>query len=493
MTWANYRKVHGSSSFPSSAQLAVADPHRMELNPKVLVIGNLARRYDAAHFAKSVDFPSIVLHQMGYDVLSKQYLQRSGLVRMLWWVPEMYKPMVFSCNAPSNRSNFNVRLGLAANVTEVAGVSPIDQMVDRRHAISVHRKRLGAFDDANANAVAKRMHETGLLIPEGREIQKKPSPSRDPDRDPAIVSPFERTAESAGALQSKLDGTLTRIEDLATWVLGPGRSPSISLTESYKVACESFEYPQCPAAAKQYKKHSPVSEERVTVLMDLGLRLINIEAGFKQLEERISKQASLDDLRLGILSLDKKFNKLLDLGAKFTARAARELIEDQISFHLSPPLMALDRRSYEPLQAESSDFWPNYDLYLMDMVPKRTDISVPDLADSREATAFCADLVKLLFGNTNQPLALALNRIGINAGKDLIPMVPAITDARKGGRLNPDNLKVRMVTEEMIVGLVKAFFEWPFRPQSWELALANGEGEGSGESLQREGEDAFAE
>jgi transcription factor 1 len=33
-------------------------------------------------------------------------------------------------------------------------------------------------------------------------------------------------------------------------------------------------------------------------------------------------------------------------------------------------------------------------------------------------------------------------------------------------------MSVRMLTPEMVEGLVKAFLEWPFRPSTVELALA---------------------
>ncbi|KAF2207370.1 hypothetical protein CERZMDRAFT_91799 [Cercospora zeae-maydis SCOH1-5] len=48
-------------------------------------------------------------------------------------------------------------------------------------------------------------------------------------------------------------------------------------------------------------------------------------------------------------------------------------------------------------------------------------------------------------------------------------MVPAITDPRKGGRLDPKHMKVRQLTSEMLEGLIKAWFEWPFKPDGWEL------------------------
>ena len=195
------------------------------------------------------------------------------------------------------------------------------------------------------------------------------------------------------------------------------------------------------------------------------------------MEDAEIEQAVLDQLRAQVLSLDALINSIVEKAPDRTSNFIEHLVEDQIAFYSPSPLMAWDRRSYEPLQAQASDFWPNFEMTLLDFTPKSIDLTVPDLADSRECARFCNDLLRTLFSSKNQPLPLVLDRVGVNASKDLIPMVPAITDVRRGGRLNPNNLKVQMVTTEMIEGLVKAFFEWPFRPEKWELTLARGDEE----------------
>ena len=42
--------------------------------------------------------------------------------------------------------------------------------------------------------------------------------------------------------------------------------------------------------------------------------------------------------------------------------------------------------------------------------------------------------------------------------------------------MDPSRMSVRMLSHEMMVGLMRAFLEWPFRPSNMDLALAQGEG-----------------
>ena len=482
-TWTNYRQLHVSEMLSDHTQLDNTDPRRRELDPSLLVVGNLARRYNPKHFAQGrMEFAPLALYQMGYDALAKEFLQRNGMVRMLWWVPELYKPTSLGGRLPYTRSSFNVGLGISANISEVAGVSPVDMIIGNRKPTVKIRKRWDATERAISHDVGSASERKGMNVPGGRALQERDPAPLEPGETFTAVSPFSVTISNEADLRTKIAALSARLTNMAKFLANKGRvSAGISMADR-AAALSSLEYPQSALASKHMKTevHSNFSEHRGAVLLDLGLVLINLEASFKELEDRLER-TTLNELREEVLSLGRTYNRLLESASDRTAITAIEILEDQVGFFLSPRLLPLDRREYEPLQAETADFWPKYDLALFDMVPTGTDLSVPDLASSREASDFCAELVKTLFGATSQPVPLALDRIGVNAGKDLIPLVPAITDPRRGGRLNPMDVKVRMLTDEMIVDLVKAFFEWPFRPQSWELALANGDVAGSSE------------
>ena len=446
----------------------------------MLVIGNLARFYNYRRKARFLDYAPLVLYQMAYGALGNEYFHGSGLVRMLWWLPEMFKVAVQSGTQAYSKRPGHVGLEMGVHISEVVGVKPSYLYRHQIRSNTVTRRRFGLYDEIRNQEVATRMRENGISVPEGRQVQKHELNNDSDDRETPFKSPLTITVDNLSALQEKIDQASKRFNELSRVNLVAMRDKRAAR----KVA-EALEYPQCHAAtAASMSTKSPIQTEKSTALMDLGLRLINLEANFKALEERSDDRAHIDQLRSKILSLGNGFRELVANSQSWTKLEVSLLLEDELTFHQPGPFHAWDRRSYEPLQAHQSDFYPETELALYEVTPKSRDLSVPDLANSREAAKTCADLLKHLFAYHGSPLPDTLDKIAVNAGKDLIPMVPAITDVRRGGRLNPSDFKTRCLTEEMIEGLVKAFFEWPFRPQQWEIALGHERSEG--ESMEGE-------
>ncbi|KAK3071438.1 hypothetical protein LTR53_008643, partial [Teratosphaeriaceae sp. CCFEE 6253] len=131
-----------------------------------------------------------------------------------------------------------------------------------------------------------------------------------------------------------------------------------------------------------------------------------------------------------------------------------------------------------PLKADPTEFWPHNQLMLLDMVPKPRDLAVPDLMSRSEGAKLCELLLRSLLQSTTKTFAEALDSMGPNAARDLIPMIPAAFDTRTGGRMNPYNIRTRMLSEDTIEGLVKAWVEWPFKPSLEDLELAADSGGG---------------
>ena len=136
-----------------------------------------------------------------------------------------------------------------------------------------------------------------------------------------------------------------------------------------------------------------------------------------------------------------------------------------------PSTLHRDRRPYEPLQIQADEIWPQYELTLLDIVPSPRDLSAPGIADRREGTKLCQELLKHLYNSPKLPVPVALDRIAPNAAQDLIPEIPTITDARRGGRLDVSKMSVRMLTPEMVEELVKAFLECHLGLRLWRWRL----------------------
>jgi transcription factor 1 len=67
-----------------------------------------------------------------------------------------------------------------------------------------------------------------------------------------------------------------------------------------------------------------------------------------------------------------------------------------------------------------------------------------------------------------------LDTLAPGAADDIVPLAPSLRDPKKGGRRNLEQLRVRMLTAEMIEELVVAWENWPFKPSMGELMLKMG-------------------
>lgn len=481
--WESYRQLHEDPSLlPPRPALSPGDPKLRELDTSLLVIGNLERTYEAGR----TDIATLMLHQMPSYALSNELFQRSGLVRMLWWIPERFKPHVLP-RSPFLRSAWSIGIEMGTEPTEVAGVKSVQDLQDS-HTHS--RRRAAIYNRVNIESVANRMRDAGMTAPKGRQLLGVDHDEGVKVTDDAHKSPLHPTAKSIPKLKAaiaKANDRLTRIKDRC--------SPSKRMRDASELLA-TMEYPQCIPMLQRYIEINKLPMDRGPLLMDLSLRILNIEASYKDLEDACSgtnKKSSLtrlealEALKPQILDLD---SALHDLGASISisqSEALYDLAEETLALYTTPQLTPFNRRAYEPLQLSSTDFFPpTNNLALLDLTPKTRDLSVPDLADNREGAKVCFEMVRSLQATRNKGVVDALNMFAVNAGNDLVPEVPAISDVRKGGRLNPNRVRAKMLSEEMMEGLVKAFFEWPFRPQTWELgnldAAPGGPDKGAGET-----------
>lgn len=386
---------------------------------------------------------------------------------MLIWTPEYQKTDILAV-LPWRRTAHNVGLSLGFHISEAACVHPM-QNVFQNDAHRERRRRSPLLDSLNQRDVQHRMRKAGMSAPAGRQLCAGETLEVTSDLTRSI-SPLETNTGSVAELLSRIETVSSRVEQMHAWIRNkhlPDRN-TLATLEFPQVALDAPHY--CHKGSTTLQRPTI---ERVTVLADLAFSVISTEAALKAFEDRDIDESVLQDLNRRVLELNQAHNELIERASPFIKGLVQTFVEDYIAFWKTPSVVTFDNRSYEPLKADLDDFWPQTSLSLFDFMPKGRDLAVPDLANSEEATRFCVDLLQTLFNSTSLTLPQGLDRVGVNAAQDLIPMVPAITDARKGGRLDPNNLRVRMITEEMIEGLVKAFFEWPFRPQSWELALHN--------------------
>jgi transcription factor 1 len=492
--WASYTKIFNDKDLVGRPSLFPDDPKIREIDTSILLTGNLWRKYPVQHKARYADHTTLLLQHMTYAALTNDILHRSGLVRMLWWAPDAVKPALFPTAVRSKRS-FDLGLQMGATITEVAGVARVED--SKRNAPS-EAPRAPEMDAVVMGRVERRMAEENLEIPSHRKMPTALDATKAEDdlciTDGVLttrctsIDELKIAIEKFDAYLELVDEELPTIKaDFKTKSKDRGMTPArtadiykrlVRYTQSIDGIATRPDRPEFNS--------SVVAHVRSVIGLDIELRLLNLEAEYAAVRDTNPDPSALATCRTKILASSKATEEHMNVHAIDRKRLAIQmLIDDLISIESTPPTLHRDRRPYEPLQAHPHEFWPQYELTLLDIVPKTAELSAPGIADRREGTKVCQELLKQLFHSPSLSVQIALDRMAPNAAQDLIPEVPAISDARKGGRLDVSRMSVRMLTPEMVDGLVRAFLEWPFRPSSVEMALAQ---EGGGEEMEMEGE-----
>lgn len=488
--WDNYRRLLDDENLIGDRPaLDQDDPKLRKIDTSLLVTGNLWRKYTTRYTAKDVDSSPLLLQHMTYAALTNSIFQRSGLVRMLWWAPDWTKHHLFPSSVRGKRS-LDLGLQMGASITEVAGV--MRQETNAREARS-ESPRPPNFDASVLDRVERRMAQLGMKVPAGRGFQpfvtSIPKAKDQYMRDGLLTTTCTSIDELYAAMKMHdewlkwVDGQFIAQGSLK----GPGRGPSAKtnpgLTPSQlkKIFSTTIRYPQCIESIKSRPKElnfhgTPRAFIRSVMSMDVLARLINLEANYAAVRDTNPDPDALAQLHTDLLDLSKKTYKLYDKHTSMHKNKAIScLLDDILSCEAQPETLIRDRRAYEPLQAHTHEFWPRYEVTLLDVVPHEADLSAPGIVDRAEGAKICQELLKHLYQSPAMSVPKSLNKLAPNAAQDLIPQVPALSDARKGGRLDVNHLTVRMLTQEMMDGLVRAFCEWPFRPSSLEMTLAQSE------------------
>jgi len=484
--WDNYKQLLDDETMISDRpKLEADDPKLRELDTSILFTGNLWRKYPIQHLTRYVDHSTLILQHMTYAALTNDIFQRSGLVRMLWWAPDSTKTAVFPSNIRGKRS-YDMNLQMGASITEVAGVSRLETSLRNARMDSPRTPEMDAFVTGR---VKREMAERGQVIPKGREQPMALKPTTEKDDVHAHDSFLKTTCTTTddlvlavGEYREHLAATQALMTSIKTKKAGY-KVADLTPTGVKDLYDRYVRYQQSQDAIRSRPREptfisSVGAHFRCIVVMDTILRLLSLEANYAAVSETNPDPKTLSGLREEILALNKTCDAWIEKNSSATMlKPINFLLEDLISLEAQPPTLPRDRRPYEPLQAHSHEFWPQYDLTLLDVTPRLADLSVPETAEKVESAKICQEMLKIMYSSPAIPLTMALERVAPNAASDLLPLVPEILDARKGGRMDPSRMSVRMLSQEMMDGLIRAFLEWPFRPSSVDLALAQGEGQ----------------
>ncbi|TLD05036.1 uncharacterized protein PgNI_09096 [Pyricularia grisea] len=408
-------------------------------NDTLLLVANLGF-FPSKTYLNFKSVVSLVMYQLISAIKLRNLVQKYGLVRMLVWV----KPPEADTILPKDLTKRRRAAVEAELLTEyIAEICTGPERMEYRAGLNRH----GTIEVHSCRRTLDRMRESGLKIPDGRQISK-------PMRHVLEAEAAGQDLPQLGGTQIKKKGKQNQWIESQDSEFDKGISRWLFLRVSY--AQELL----------QMRKEA----EALWVEMHEKRNLLKSENPDPELLHEIeSIQEKLDSLST---EWNNKFERY-----SYGRGGMHRYLDELLTFRMDPPVLTWDRRPVEPFLVRPEEFYPNIPLSLLDIQPKAAN---PMLLENGVGSTRHGDhfdrILQQLFSQRARPVVRIMAELahGAEEGLDL-ENLESFKDPRLGGAILKGHDVVRPATlnERQLMDVLVAWMNWPFRPSYAELAARN--------------------
>lgn len=404
-----------------------------ERNDMLLVTANLAT-FPKRTLWNFGNIATMILYQLVASIRSSTLFQQYGSVRMLVWVnDDIKRRMVPRSILGRKRPAFEAEISCDW-IHEVAGYDVPDSSTER---LSVRDQWMQYESTANA---LRRMEEQGLVTPPGRE-----------------TSMFKTVSADPSLLNQKLAGQ---------------RAPVFQ--RAYMSELEEME-------AEETEGHDKENQRRLTQLRYRDRHDMKTTATYLELLQLHDSILEMDPSSPGFAAASRDYDERID-GLKKNPRNEFYLIRDGYQLFRHQPSQSLlwDRRAFEPLAIDSTEFYPNAPTSLLDIQPKAMNPVFRQQGPSSSRSGDYSSLIlRSFFNNTTYSIPSAMDNVWPGFADMAREHCPSLWDTAKGGSpmTGCGTLNVRAMNETHWTELVNAWMRWPFRPDYLQMLGRTVEGD----------------
>ncbi|KAL3426368.1 hypothetical protein PVAG01_03159 [Phlyctema vagabunda] len=437
MYWDNFNEVLSENYLPHQVKFPTGDPRLLEPNNSLLFIANIGM-YPNKPFQGHVNFQRLFIHQLLQAVQRQTHLQSYGLVRMLIWVIDKEKYVVLPHTLTTRRALSVDAEIICDKFQQIAGAETTKGLLSRESKVEME----------SSTAVLKRMEANNIETPINRrtrlEIEAR-SYTGDDAHPPKKREMYFELAE----LRKQYEAG-----EFEKYVVPPTRGvPAIFTAKYFRMKDLGW---------------------REVKLKKAGTKMDHLMAEDEALREAKEKVLAMppDEAKEAQVLLDKQIRDFTLLRETYSFNDHATFInnrENRKALRLNPPMLHWDRREFEPLKVRPEDFYPGNELTLLDMHPKATW----PLFRTRQVEDF-EFLLSTMFMHPAHSVKKALTSLAHGAYDWIVPECPSLTDPKKGGERDLNELSVRCLTEEMLKEIVESWIKWPFRPSRYRLLTMTG-------------------
>lgn len=402
-------------------------------NDSLLVTANIAY-HPRKRYLNFDSVAQLVLHQFVEAIRTGKFFQQYGQVRMLIWCRRDDKTPLLPRNMHRRR-----RTAIDAEIN----CRHINEVVGDMAPDSPWYTRDINLDIASAVETAKRMQKAGRTMPEGRV----PAPHRE-------------------ALDRIANGT----------EVPPGSAPP-SFERRYHKGLEGL---QKDEEEQKAEMEGDAAGDRAMKIKKLEWRMKSDKKKHREYWEYEQELQNINALHLeGQASAEEISAREEAWEARLTPLSTLSMNEfvtyrDNLHyFRQEPPIMLWDRREYEPLAYEATEFFPNTECTLLDIQPCATHPLVRQFGAGTERAGETFEvLVKTLISAPARPLDKQLDGLWPGAADWVLPRWTSLYDRAQGGvpaRSRTARMVARTLNRRQWEELLEVWMAWPLRPSFGEL------------------------
>lgn len=460
-----YRKI--VDLFPHQTRYGTEDPRAQKPNDTLLVTGSLV--WDPILPGHGFDsMAKQLFHHFASAAWSNDLFHAFGLVRTLFWVQhDDFNSMVAASMAGMQKANAALEMTLNMNVIVNAehaerkfgrgsiGREPQYELESMIHALQTGEK----------NGIKLPRHRRDQVHECAEDIEKLSDGTGRTRSDVAHEYLYRRQLDgksttgllARGAVDVYDNERMLRKEypevnfEVEVPVPGKTRAPRFSTTLK--------DHPAYREIATFHKERASIlqmikKKERIEAIADVGEKMYHLECQVLSMKDGSEKQAAMKELE----AMDQDWHQKLHAIPTNYQSAPLSETDDRLAMRSPPyPRLQWDRRPFEPLIMRSDEAWPQNRLTLISAEP----IPKP-AAQNSDWYEWVYDFVFGLYVEPTKGINHALDKMQ-HGLSDIIKDCPSLKDPKKGGRLNMNHLRVRLLTTEMIEELVTAYKDWPFK------------------------------
>lgn len=438
--WNTYKNIE---QHLAHQPLAHDDPRVEQPNNALLFIANLGY-YPQKSYQGFASITTLMIHQLLSAVRTRSIFQQYGLVRMLVWMQDKEKRVILPRVIPW-RKKFAVEAEiLCEKISEIAGSDELATIGRRERSLDLDGARI----------VRSKMQEAGVKTPKSRmgQLEREAAGNGDEDTRSGVVRPFLKDLEEMEAKYARKEFCSYHDADGSPVYIMPGDNTKVHLRNGRRTP-EWLQLLALRYRAAHLNKAASTNDQFLTEYDSIMDSLSKLEG---------SQGEEADEARTALRARKKKW--LADMEALTGNQEALvwTRLDDRRAFRQDPPILLWDRREAEPLKVNTTDFFPQHEMCLLDFEPKPF---WPLFRGQNSANYDYVDFVlAALFSHPTHSIVRALKSLAPGADEWIIPRCPSLRDTSKGGSADLDLLSVRTLNQEMVRELMEAWMGWPFRP-----------------------------